>query len=179
MLSCIDSSIKRWIWQGLIGGTISTRSDKMKVILLEDIKGVGKKGQIINASDGHARNFLLPKGMALEANKKNLDELERKQKSDEAKRLQEFEQASALKDEIEKEPVTIEVQAGASGKLFGAVTNKEIGAALEAQRSIVIDKKKIEIKKAFNSVGEYEADIRLHPKVVAKLSVVIKDSSKE
>jgi len=151
----------------------------MKVILLEDIKGVGKKGEIINASDGHARNFLLPKGMALEANKKNLDELERKQKSDESKRKQELEQATALKDEIEKESVKIEVQAGASGKLFGAVTNKEIAASLEAQRNISVDKKKIDIKKAFNSVGEYVADVRLHPNVVAKLSVVIADSAKE
>ena len=151
----------------------------MKVILLEDIKGVGKKGQILNASDGHARNFLLPKGLAMEATKQNLDALERKQKSDANKRQQELEQATALRDEIEKEPVKIEVQAGASGKLFGAVTNKEIAASLEAQRSISVDKKKIDIKKAFNSVGEYTADVRLHPNVVAKLTVIIADSSKE
>ena len=151
----------------------------MKVILLEDIKGVGKKGQILNASDGHARNFLLPKGLALEATKQNLDALERKQKSDESKRRQELEQATALREEIESEPVKIEVQAGASGKLFGAVTNKEIASTLETQRKISIDKKKIEIKKAFNSVGEYTADVRLHPNVVAKLVVIIADSNKE
>jgi len=145
----------------------------MQVILLEDIKGVGKKGQVLNASDGYARNFLLPKGLALEANKKNLDDLDRKQKSDESKRKQEHEEALALKDEIEKDSVKIEVQAGASGKLFGAVTNKEVAAALEAQRGIAIDKKKIDIKKAYNSVGEYTADVKLHPKVVAKLAVII------
>ena len=151
----------------------------MKVILLEDIKGVGKKGDVINASDGHARNFLLPKGLAVEANKKNMDDLDRKQKADDSKRQQDLDDANALRDEIEKEAVKIEVQAGASGKLFGAVTNKEIGAALEAQRNITIDKKKIDIKKAFNSVGEYVADVRLHPKVVAKLDVIIVDSGKE
>jgi len=150
----------------------------MQVILLEDIKGVGKKGQILNASDGYARNFLLPKGLALEANKKNLSELEQKQKSDENKKKQEHEAAADLKDEIEKEPVKIEVQAGASGKLFGAVTNKELAASLEAQRNISIDKKKIDIKKAFNSVGEYTADVKLHPKVTAKLTVIISDSAK-
>jgi len=148
----------------------------MQVILLEDIKGVGKKGQIINASDGHARNYLLPKGLAMEANKKNLTELEQRQKADENKRKQELEAAMALRDEIEKEPVKIEVQAGASGKLFGAVTNKELAVSLEAQRNISIDKKKIDIKKAFNSVGEYTADVKLHPKVTAKLSVIISES---
>ena len=145
----------------------------MQVILLEDIKGVGKKGQVIKASDGHARNYLLPKGLAMEANKKNLTDLENKQKSDENKRRQEHEAAMALRDEIEKESIKIEVQAGASGKLFGAVTNKEIAAALEVQRNITIDRKKIDIKKAFNSVGEYTADVKLHPKVTAKLAVVI------
>jgi len=149
----------------------------MQVILLEDIKGVGKKGQVINASDGHARNYLLPKGLAMEANKKNMTELEQKQKSVENKKQQEHEAAMALRDDIEKAPVKIEVQAGASGKLFGAVTNKEIAGALETQRNISIDKKKIDIKKAFNAVGEYTADVKLHPKVVAKLAVIIGDSS--
>ena len=148
----------------------------MQVILLEDIKGVGKKGQILNASDGHARNYLLPKGLALEANKKNLNELDQKQKSDDKKRRDELAAAIELKDNIEKAPVKIEVQAGASGKLFGAVTNKEVGQALEDQHGIVIDKKKIFIKKAFNSVGEYDADVKLHPKVSAKLQIIITDN---
>ena len=148
----------------------------MQVILLDDIKGVGKKGQILNASDGYARNFLLPKGLALEANKKNLNELEQKKNSDDKKRRDELAAAMELKAEIEKAPVKIEVQAGASGKLFGAVTNKEIGQALEDQHGIVVDKKKIVIKKAFNSVGEYDADVKIHPKVSAKLQIIIADN---
>jgi large subunit ribosomal protein L9 len=151
----------------------------MKVILLEDIKGVGKKGQLLDASDGYARNFLLPKGLALEANKKNMNEYEQKQSSDANRRVQELAAANELKAQIEKESITVAVKAGASGKLFGTVTNKEIAAVLEESRGITIDRKKIVLKQAIKSVGEYTADVKLHPKVSAKLSVNIIEDKDE
>lgn len=145
----------------------------MQVILLEDIKGVGKKGQLIEASAGHARNFLLPKKLAVEANKDNLNKLENKRKSDEVKRVHELEAAIALKAQLEQTPIKISVKTGESGKIFGSVTNKEIGAALEEQTKIVIDKKKIILDTPIKTLGEHTVDIKLHTDVTAKLNVQI------
>ncbi len=147
----------------------------MKVILLEDIKGVGKKGQLINTSDGHARNYLLPKKLAVEATKSNINELEAKQKSMANKKEKEFEAAKALGDDISSKLVKIAVKIGDNGKLFGSVTNKEIASALEEQTGIIIDKKKIVIDEPIKTIGEKSVDIKLHPEVTAKLTVHITD----
>ncbi|MDR2899166.1 MAG: 50S ribosomal protein L9 [Clostridiales bacterium] len=151
----------------------------MKVILLEDIKDVGKKGQLLEASDGYSRNYLLPKGLALEANKKNMNEYEQKQQSTIIKQRNELDAANNLRAEIEKEAINIEVNAGASGKLFGTVTNKEVAVVLEEKRGLTIDRKKIVLKQAIKSVGEYTAEIKLHPKVNAKLQINITESKDE
>ncbi len=144
----------------------------MKVILLTDIKGVGKKDQTINASDGYAKNFLIPKKFAVEATSANVKKLE-KQKADEAAQAQaEFEAAQALAKELESQPVTIGVKTGGNGKLFGAVTNKEISAALKAQRNIDVDKKKI-VAEPIKTLGEEEVSVKLHTNVTAKLKVII------
>ena len=143
----------------------------MKVILLEDVKGVGKKDQIINASDGYAANFLFPKKLALEATDINLKRLDTQKKREEEDRAKILLEAQNLKAKLEEVSVTIEAKSGASGKLFGAITNKEISEKLKLQ-NFEIDKKKIELKDIKN-IGEYTANIKLHPKVTASLKVKV------
>ena len=146
----------------------------MKVILLQDIKGVGKKDQIINTSDGYAKNFLIPKKMAVEATKVNLNRLE-KQHADAAEKAQaELEEAQKLGKEIEEKTIKISVKVGNNGKLFGAVTNKEIASALKEQFNIDIDKKKIVVE-PIKAVGNSEAVIKLHPQVTAKLKISVSE----
>ncbi len=143
----------------------------MKVILLQDVKGVGKKDQIVNASEGYAKNFLFPKNLALEANAGNMKQLENKHKAEAAKAQEELEKAQTLASEIEKMNVKVEVKIGENGKLFGAVTNKEIGAAIKEQYKMDIDKKKIVLADSIKATGEKEVSVKLHPKVTAKLKV--------
>ncbi len=144
----------------------------MKVILLQDIKGVGKKDQTINASDGYAKNFLIPKKMAVEANKANINRLERQKADAQAKAEAELEAAKKLAGEIETKTISINVKVGNNGKLFGAVTNKEVAAALKEQFNIDIDKKKITVD-PIKAVGDAEAVIKLHPEVTAKLKLSV------
>jgi len=145
----------------------------MKVILLEDIKGVGKKGQVINASDGHARNFLLPRNLAKEATKDAMTQLDNKNKSDAHKKQVELENAQALRTTLEQKVVKLQMKTGENGRLFGSVTNKEIAQALEKQEGIKIDKKKITITDPIKSIGEKKVDVRLHTDVLLKLTVEI------
>lgn len=145
----------------------------MKIILLQDIKGVGKKDQIINASDGYAKNFLLPKKLGLEATKENLNRLASKQRLAEEQKIKELEEAKLQAKEIETKDVKIYVKTGKNGKLFGTITNKEVAVALEEQGGIKIDKKKITLKEGIKSVGDTVAEIKLHSNVVAKLKVSI------
>lgn len=145
----------------------------MKLILLEDVKSVGKKGELINASEGYARNFLLPKKLAVEATKSNLNDYELKQKA-EAKRKQEElahaqEVAKALNDKV----VTIRVKTGENGKLFGSVTNKEVAKEIIKQTGLDFDKKKVSIGDPIKMLGERTAVIKLHPKVTAEVSIKI------
>jgi large subunit ribosomal protein L9 len=145
----------------------------MKVILLQDVKGVGKKDQIVNASEGYAKNFLFPKNLALEANTGNMKQLDNKKKAEAAKAQEELENAQALAAEIEKMNVKVDVKIGENGKLFGAVTNKEIGAAIKEQYGMDIDKKKIVLADSIKTTGEKEASVKLHPKVSAKLKITV------
>jgi large subunit ribosomal protein L9 len=147
--------------------------NNMKVILLQDVKGVGKKDQIVNASEGYAKNFLFPKNLALEANNGNMKQLDNKKKAEAAKAQEELEKAQALAAEIEKFDVKVAVKIGENGKLFGAVTNKEIAAAIKEQYSMDIDKKKIVLADSIKATGEKEASVKLHPKVTAKLKVTV------
>ena len=144
----------------------------MKLIMITDLKGVGKKGEVINANDGYAKNFLIPKKYAVEATNSNKNELDLKNKA-EAKRKEELEAAQALGKTIEETSVTIPVKTGSNGKLFGAVTNKEISEALELQQGIKIDKKKIELKDQIKMIGTRHVTIKLHPSVSAELEVKI------
>ncbi len=145
----------------------------MKVILLADVKGVGKKEQIVNASEGYAKNYLFPKNLAVEANAGNMKKLDNKHKLEAQKAQEELDAARAVADRIEKLNVNIKVKVGNNGKLFGAVTNKEIAAALNEQHNLEIDKKKIVLNEAIKTTGEKEVNVKLHPKVTAKLKVLV------
>ncbi len=145
----------------------------MKVILLKDIKGTGKKGDIINASDGHARNFLIPRGFALEASDSNLRELGHQKASAKKKADEALAEAKALKNRLEKD-VSIQFKQGAGegGRLFGAVTNKDIADELMSKYKIEIDKKRID-SGSIKTVGEHVAKVKLHTGVVADLKIVV------
>lgn len=145
----------------------------MKVVLLKDLKGKGKKGDVINASDGYALNFLIPQGIAKPGTSSNLNEANQakqaKEYHDEQNRLKAIE----VKNVIENTQISIKVKCGANGKVFGSVTNKEISEELE-KINILVDKKKIETEPLKN-LGVYEIKVRLHPTVVAKLKVNIEN----
>ena len=145
----------------------------MKVILLQDVKGTGKQGQLAEVSPGHARNFLLPRKLAIEATSANLAELEKKQKYEEVKRVREVEKSTELTKKLEGLLIRIEAKVGENGRLFGSVTNKEISEALEAQTGISIDKRRIVLDEPIKTIGEKTVEVKLHSHVSAKLKVEI------
>ncbi len=144
----------------------------MKVILLEDIKNVGKKGQLLDAADGYARNYLLPKKLAVLANNENLNILEQKKKSDENKSKRELEAAETLGNKLKETKLKVPVKAGENGKLFGSVTSKEIAAAL-AEAGLPVDKKAIVLHDPIKSAGTHQVNIKLHPKVSVQVSLEV------
>jgi len=145
----------------------------MKVILLDNIKGVGKKDEIINANDGYARNFLFPKKLALEATKDNLLKLKAKQDANQYRKNQEKEEAEKLAKELKEITLKIKVKAGENGKIFGGVTSKEISENLKEQEKIEIDKKKIVLNETIKNLGVVTVDIKLYEGIVGKLKVQI------
>ena len=145
----------------------------MKVILLENVKGVGKKDEIINANDGYARNFLLPKKLAVEANNQNLAKLKSKQESTEHRKMTEKQEAEELAKKLEKIILKIQVKAGENGKIFGGVTAKEIADQLQAQHNFKVDKKKIDLKETIKQTGMFNIDLKLYEGVNAKLKIHI------
>ena len=145
----------------------------MIVILLENIKGVGKKDDIINANDGYARNFLFPKNKAVEANATNLAKLKAKQNSENHKKEVEKSEAEKLKAKLENISLRIEVKAGENGKIFGGVTAKEVSDELKKQKNIDIDKKKILLKETIKTVGIFNVDVKLYEGVIGKIKVNI------
>lgn len=142
----------------------------MKVILLQDIKGTGKKGDIINTSDGHARNYLFPRGLAKEASDSNIRELSHQKLSEDKRKAAELAAAQELAKTIEALNVVIKSKAGEGGRLFGAITSKEISEVLDSKHGIKVDKKKISLT-SIKSVGVMDVEIKLHQKVNAKLKV--------
>ena len=143
----------------------------MKVILQADIKGVGKKNEVINASDGYARNFLFPKKLAVEANTTNMSKLKAENDSKQYKKSVEKEEAKKLAEKLSKIMLTIEVKAGTNGKVFGGVSAKEISENLEKQHSIKVDKKKIELKETIKVLGMQTVDIKLFEGIIGKIKV--------
>ncbi|MDR1705092.1 MAG: 50S ribosomal protein L9 [Clostridiales bacterium] len=145
----------------------------MKVILLEDIKGVGKKDQIIDAADGHARNFLFPKKLAIEASKDNLARLEAQKNAVAHKRKTEIENAAKLKKDLEGKVIKIAVKKGENGKLFGSVTSKEIAQALTEQEGLQIDRRKITLDEAIKTVGRRVVEVKLFEGTTAKITIEV------
>lgn len=143
----------------------------MKVILKADIKGVGKKDEIINTSDGHARNYLLPKGLAVEANNENMAKLKAKNDSAKFRKNQEKEEAIKVADKLGKICLKIRVKSGENGKIFGGVSSKEIAQELEKEYKIFVDKKKIDLKETIKTLGMRTIEIKLFEGVVGKLKV--------
>lgn len=143
----------------------------MKVILKADIKGVGKKDQVINASDGYARNYLFPKGLAVEANAEHMSKLKAKQDSTAYKKSQEKQEAEKIADKLSKIMLKIRVKAGTNGKIFGGVSSKEIAENLEKQYQIKVDKKKIDLKETIKTLGVFNIEIKLYEGVIGKLKV--------
>ncbi len=143
----------------------------MKVILLQDIKGSGKKDQIINTSDGYARNFLFPKNLAIEANADNLAKLKAKQQANAYKKDQEKEEAKKIAEKLGKIMLTFPVKAGENGKVFGGVSSKEIAEALQKTHQITVDKKKIDMKDTIKELGIKTVSIKLYEGVIANLKI--------
>ncbi|NLM14180.1 MAG: 50S ribosomal protein L9 [Epulopiscium sp.] len=145
----------------------------MKVILTQDVKKHGKKGDIINVSDGYARNYLIPQGLAIEATKASLNDLNLKKKAEDKRKQEELDAAQKMKEELKDKIVTISVKAGEGGRLFGSVTAKEIAAAAKKQFNFNLDKKKIQLDEPIRSLGNHMVPIKLHPQVTAELTVKV------
>ena len=143
----------------------------MKLVLLTDIKALGKKGDVVDVADGYARNYLLPRKLAGEADRGALAQLDAQQRARERRAALELEEAKALAARIEAARLAIPAKAGGNGKLFGAVTNADVAAALAAALSIEIDKHKIELNSQIKALGSYPVEIKLHKNVVAKATV--------
>lgn len=149
----------------------------MKVILKEDVKSLGKKGEIVNISDGYARNFILKTGKGIEANTKNLNDLKLKKANDDKVAQEHYEAAVELGKKIEAGKIEVSIKTGEGGKAFGSVSSKEIATEVKAQMELEVDKKKVQLKDAIKALGTYEVPIKLHPKVTAKLKVVVKEEA--
>lgn len=143
----------------------------MKVILLQDVKGQGKKGEIVNVSDGYARNFLFPKNMAKEATQGNVKVLKQEQKARERKEADQLNQAKKLAEQIEKLRVDIRAKAGEGGRLFGSVTSKDIIEKVEKDHKLKLDRRKLVLPEPIRELGVKDLDIRIYPGVIARLKV--------
>lgn len=145
----------------------------MKVILQEDVKALGKKGQVIEVKEGYARNFLLPKKLAVEATPGNVKELERQEQFKANRAEKEKQEAEKLAEKVKNVTVTLKVKSGENDKLFGAVTSKDIGENLSNVHKIDIDRRKIDLGDNIKSLGDYVVKIKLHPQVTAELKVKV------
>jgi large subunit ribosomal protein L9 len=144
----------------------------MKVILLKDIKGTGKKGEVINAADGYARNFLFPRKLAEEASDSNMHILNKKAETERKKKTAEIEEAQKLANELKDKVVKIIGKAGESGKLFGAITTKDIATALNKQYNLDIDKKRL-VADTIKLLGTYEVEVKVYPEISTKIKVLV------
>ena len=145
----------------------------MKVILLQDVKALGKKGEVVNVSDGYARNAIFPKKLGVEANAKNLNDLKLQNQHADKVAQENYEAALALAESLKDKKVTVKMKAGEGGRTFGSVSTKEISQATHDQLGLELDKKKMQLKEAIKSFGVYEVPVKVHPKVTATLRVKV------
>ncbi|MCR5407119.1 MAG: 50S ribosomal protein L9 [Lachnospiraceae bacterium] len=148
----------------------------MKVILLQDVKSLGKKDDVVDVSDGYAKNFLFTKKLGVEANSRNMNDLKLKKANDEKVAAQNLQDAKDLAEVIAGKTVVVRLKAGEGGKTFGSVSNKEISEEAKAQYGLEIDKKKIVISDPIKSIGTYEVSVKLHPKVTGTLKVKVEEA---
>lgn len=146
----------------------------MKVILLQDVKSVGKKGELVNVSDGYARNFIFKKNLGVEATPKNLNDLKLQKQNEEKVAAENLAEAQAFAKELETKSIEVSIKAGEDGRVFGSVSTKEIAAEAKSQLGYDLDKKKMQLKDSIKNIGTYHVPIRLHPKVTAELKVIVK-----
>jgi large subunit ribosomal protein L9 len=145
----------------------------MQIVLLEDVKALGKKGEIVKVSEGYARNFIIPKKLGVEATTKNLNDLKLKKANEEKVAAQHLAEARELAEKLEKASVTLSIKAGDNGKAFGSVSGKEIGKAIQEQLGLDVDKKKLVLPEPLKTFGTHEVPVKLHRDVTAKLSVKV------
>lgn len=145
----------------------------MKIILIEDVKSLGKKGEIVNVNDGYARNFILPKKLGLEATGKNLNDLKLQKANEEKVAQQIWDEAKELGKKLEAGKVELAIKIGEGGRAFGSVSSKEIAVAVKEQMGYDIDKKKIQLKDAIKTLGTHMVPVKLHAKVTVELKVVV------
>lgn len=145
----------------------------MKLILQQEVKGLGKKDAIVEVSEGYARNFLLPKKLALPATEATVKQVNAQKAAQARREQQALDEAKMLVSQLSKVSVTVSVKSGEGGKLFGSVSGKDVADALERQHGLAIDKRKVELKDVVKSVGTYTATVRVHPEVSAQISVQV------
>ena len=145
----------------------------MKVILLQDVKALGKKGEIVNVSDGYARNAILPKKLGVEATTKNLNDLKLQNQHADKVAAENLEHAKELAEEIGTKKVVVKIKSGEGGRIFGSVSTKEIAQAAKEQAGLDLDKKKMQLGESIKALGTYEIPVKLHPKVTATLRVQV------
>ena len=148
----------------------------MQIILLEDVKKLGKKGEIVEISDGYARNFVLPKKLGVEANSKNRNDLKLQKANADKIAKEQLEAARELAGVLETKEVALKMKSGEGGKAFGSISSKEIAQAAKEQCGLELDKKKIQLPEPIKALGVYEVSVKLHPKVTAELKVIVKEA---
>lgn len=149
----------------------------MKVILTEDVKSLGKKGEIVDVSDGYARNFILKKKKGIEANNQNMNDLKLKKANDDKIAKEQYEAALDLKKQIEAGQIKVAIKTGEGGKTFGSVSSKEIAEEVKKQMNLTVDKKKVQLKEAIKALGTFTVPVKLHTKVTAELKVVVTEEA--
>lgn len=147
----------------------------MEVILLQDVKALGKKGELVKINDGYARNFILPKKLGLEANAKNLNDLKLQKAAEVKKQMELLEEAKEFAKNIESKTLQLFIKSGEGGRTFGSISTKEIATALKSQYSIDVDKKKIQLSDPIKNIGMHTVQIKIHPQVNAELKIKVSE----
>ena len=149
----------------------------MKVILTEDVKSLGKKGEIVNVNDGYARNFILKTNKGIEANAKNMNDLKLKKQNDDKVAAEQLASAKELAKKLGEGQIKLAIKMGEGGRAFGSVSSKEIAAAVKSQMNLEIDKKKVQLKDSIKTLGTHMVPVKVHPKVTAELKVVVTEEA--